>query len=51
MKKLPKEAKIGDVKSLTRTVKGRRRKLTYERVKAHGRGRKLKWKIIKNEPV
>lgn len=50
-KKLYDGMKVGDQKTITRTIKGQKRKLTYERVRARGKNRNLKLKIVANEPA
>jgi hypothetical protein len=47
--KLPNDAKIG--KEVTRivNVKGRKRRITWKKVKQHGKNNNLSWKIISNK--
>lgn len=47
----PKNAKVGDRKTVTRTVKGKRRKITFEKTKPHDKNRNLDKKIISNKPA
>jgi len=47
-KRLPKKAKVGTQVTLTRKVRGKKRKLTYKRVASHGKNKNLKWKITEN---
>ena len=46
---LPEDAKIGTIVSRTITVKGNKRKMTWERVNSHGKNKNLGWKIISNK--
>lgn len=46
---LPKDAKIGDVITRTKRVKGKERKITWKRVNDYGKNKNLKWKIISNK--
>ena len=46
---LPKDAKIGTKVSRTITVKGNKRKLTWERVRAQGKNRNITWKLVSNK--
>lgn len=49
--KLPKNAKAGSKHSIMRNVKGKKRKLTYERTRGHGKNKNLKWKLESNKPA
>lgn len=46
---LPKNAKIGSTATRTITVKGNKRKITWERTRLHGKNKNLSWKIISNK--
>ena len=46
---LPKNAKIGTKATRTITVKGNKRKITWERINAKGKNKNLSWKIISNK--
>ena len=48
---LPKAAKIGTKVTKNVTVKGNKRKITFERTKKHGKNKNLKWKIKSNKPA
>jgi len=50
-KKIHEGMKVGETKTITRMVKGEKRVLTYERVRAHGKNRNLKVKLVKNVPA
>ena len=43
--------KIGKQKTITRNVKGNKRKLTYKKVRSFGKNKNLRHKIIKNQPA
>lgn len=46
---LPKNKKVGYEYSKTVNVKGKRRKITWKKVKPHGKNKNLSWKIISNK--
>ena len=46
---LPKNAKVGTIVTRTITVKGNKRKMTWERTRLHGKNKNLGWKIISNK--
>jgi len=46
---LPKKAKIGTKATRTIIVKGNKRKITWKRVRPHGKGKNLTWEIISNK--
>ena len=46
---LPEDAKVGTIATRTITIKGNKRKLTWERVRAHGKNKNLSWKLISNK--
>ena len=48
---LPKKAKIGTKITKEVKVKGKNRKLTFEKTHKHGKNRNFSWKIKSNEPA
>ena len=46
---LPKDAPIGTIVTRKITVKGNKRKLTWERTRARGKNKNLSWKLISNK--
>ena len=49
MAKLPKGKKVGFQVTRIHNVKGNRRKITWKRVRPHGKNKNLTWKIISNK--
>lgn len=47
----PKGAKVGDQKTVVRTVKGKKRRITFEKTKPHGTNRNIDKKIVSNKPA
>jgi len=48
---LPEGAKIGTKITKDLTVKGNKRKITFERTKKHGKNKNFSWKIKSNKPA
>lgn len=48
---LPKNAKVGDQHVIEKTVKGKKRKITFEKHNNFGKNKNLSWKIISNRPA
>ncbi|KKN18343.1 hypothetical protein LCGC14_0956630 [marine sediment metagenome] len=46
---LPKNAKVGTEVTRKITVKGNKRKITWKKVRPHGKNKNLTWKTISNK--